>query len=92
MEERAEYLDEGLLSNAFAWMQKASTDGLEGVVLVLQKVLQLYAARSLSLSGGAAANPDDALLLDIVAIDERRWETTIRELAEQGTLPTLTCC
>lgn len=30
MEERSEHLDEALLSNAYAWMRKASEDRLEG--------------------------------------------------------------
>lgn len=33
MEERAKYLDEALLSNAFAWMRKATDDGQEGAPL-----------------------------------------------------------
>ena len=39
---------QALLSNAFAWMRKASDDQLEGMVALLQKVLQLYAASTLS--------------------------------------------
>ena len=42
---------QALLSNAFAWMRKASDDHLEGMVALLQKVLQLYAASTLSESG-----------------------------------------
>ena len=39
---------QALLSNAFAWMRKASDDKLDGMVALLQKVLQLYAAKALS--------------------------------------------
>ena len=42
---------QALLSNAFAWMRKASEDSLDGMVALLQKVLQLYAAKALSTSG-----------------------------------------
>jgi len=82
MEERAEYLDEALLSNAFAWMHKATEDGLDGLVALLQKVLQAYAARALS--RGRVQGPDDAALVDLITTDDARWETTIRDLAEQG--------
>ena len=44
---------QALLSNAFAWMRKASDDHLEGMVALLQKVLQLYAASTLSGNTGA---------------------------------------
>lgn len=44
---------QALLSNAFAWMRKASDDKLDGMVALLQKVLQLYAAKTLSLPRGA---------------------------------------
>ena len=44
---------QALLSNAFAWMRKASDDHLEGMVALLQKVLQLYAASTLSGNSGA---------------------------------------
>ena len=42
---------QALLSNAFAWMRQASEDSLDGMVALLQKVLQLYAARALSEAG-----------------------------------------
>ena len=46
---------QALLSNAFAWMRKASDDHLEGMVALLQKVLQLYAASTLSDSRAGVA-------------------------------------
>jgi sensor domain CHASE-containing protein len=47
MEARADQLDEALLSNCFAWMKKCQEDRFDSMVLLLQKVLQLYAARAL---------------------------------------------
>jgi len=47
---------QALLSNAFAWMRKASEDNLDGMVALLQKVLQLYAANTLS-QPGAGEHP-----------------------------------
>lgn len=40
-------LDEGLLSNCFAWIKKCQDDGMDTMVTLLQKVLQLYAAKML---------------------------------------------
>jgi hypothetical protein len=48
MEARAEHLDEALLSNAFAWIRKCNEDGLDSMAQLIQKVLQLYAARALT--------------------------------------------
>lgn len=43
----ADQLDEGLLSNCFAWMKKCQDDRMDTMVALLQKVLQLYAAKAL---------------------------------------------
>ena len=48
---------QALLSNAFAWMRKASDDKLDGMVALLQKVLQLYAANTLSQPGTGEQQP-----------------------------------
>jgi hypothetical protein len=56
MEERADALDEALLSNAFAWIRKCNEDGLDSMAQLIQKVLQLYAARALASDDAAAAN------------------------------------
>ena len=48
---------QALLSNAFAWMRQASEDSLDGMVALLQKVLQLYAARALSEAGAGELSP-----------------------------------
>lgn len=40
-------LDEGLLSNCFAWMKKCQDDRMDTMVALLQKILQLYAAKAL---------------------------------------------
>lgn len=47
LEARSDQLDEALLSNCFAWMKKCQEDRFDSMVLLLQKVLQLYAARAL---------------------------------------------
>jgi len=52
-------LDEALLSNAFAWIRKCNEDGLDTMAQLIQKVLQLYAARALSPSPGAGEDGAD---------------------------------
>lgn len=49
-------LDEALLSNCFAWMKKCQDDGMDTMVLLLQKVLQLYASKVLK--GPEAEGPE----------------------------------
>lgn len=41
-------LDEGFLTTVDAWMNKSSQDGMDGMVVILQKVLQMYAGTSIS--------------------------------------------
>jgi hypothetical protein len=41
-------LDEGFLSVVDKWMNKANQDGLQGMVTILQKVLQIYAGTCIS--------------------------------------------
>lgn len=47
LDKYADRLDEGLLSNCFAWMKKCQDDRMDTMVTLLQKVLQLYAAKAL---------------------------------------------
>jgi len=41
-------LDEGFLSTVDAWMNKSHEDGMDGMVTILQKVLQIYAGTEIS--------------------------------------------
>jgi len=41
-------LNEGFLSTVDSWMNKSMQDGLDGMVVILQKVLQLYAGTQIS--------------------------------------------
>lgn len=47
LDRHASRLDEALLSNAFAWIKRSSEDRFDGMVQLLQLVLQQYAAREL---------------------------------------------
>lgn len=83
LEERAGKVDEALLSNAFAWMRKASDENLDGMVSLLQKVLQLYAARELS-RGPGGDGATEQLLVQVLGADEAAWDGLIRGAAAQG--------
>lgn len=83
MEERSEHLDEALLSNAYAWMRKASEDRLEGVVGLLQKVLQMYAALALRVD---SPDPTEAALNEMLEADETQWSQVIARRQIQGGL------
>jgi hypothetical protein len=82
-------LDEALLSNCFAWMKKAGEDGLDGMVVLLQKVLQLYAARALASAAappGAAGGAAEAALAALLGADEGAWGGELRARAAGGEL------
>ncbi len=79
---------QALLSNAFAWMRKASEDSLDGMVALLQKVLQLYAGKVLS----AAGTPQDgdaaeSALRRLIAAEEEQWDSLLRQDAAQQARP-----
>ncbi|KAK9809392.1 hypothetical protein WJX73_001610 [Symbiochloris irregularis] len=83
MEDRSEHLDEALLSNAYAWMRKASDDGLEGVVGLIQKVLQVYAALALKVN---SPDKSEVALNEVLAADEGSWSTELQERKVRGDL------
>jgi len=71
-------LDEGFLSTVDAWMKKSLDDGLDGMVAILQKVLQIYA-------GYAIKNARVKLQADVGASVSGQNQAKVDEvLAEQG--------
>jgi len=72
-------VDEALLSSTFAWMKKASDDKLDGMVYILQTVLQLYASIEL-----AEAEGTSAALARVLKAPEGEWEGIIREMNASG--------
>jgi hypothetical protein len=89
MDARAEFIDEALLSNCFAWMRKASDDNLDGMVVILQKVLQIYASRALSIddavsNSGKTSSSAEAALSELLNVDEGTWAPIIRKKAQEG--------
>ncbi|KAK9820259.1 hypothetical protein WJX72_008197 [[Myrmecia] bisecta] len=78
--DQAGALDEAILSQTYAWMRKVA-DHDPGFVALLQKVLQLYAAKAL-----VARSPDgvDASLDQILEADEAQWADRIKGAAANG--------
>ncbi|GAB4822728.1 hypothetical protein N2152v2_009774 [Parachlorella kessleri] len=88
MEDNSDRLDEALLSNAFAWLRKSSEDKMDGMVALLQKVLQLYASRQLSQqqagqSSSSGTDALDAALSELLAADESQWAALLRQHAQK---------
>ena len=70
-------VDEAVLSTAFAWMRKASDDGMDGMVVVLQRVLQLWAARQLAVApagSNAELAPAEELLQRLLQQPAEEWD------------------
>jgi len=83
MDRNAEALDEALLSNAFAYIKKASDDRFDSLVALLQKILQLYAGRALR---GPETTGVDGFLNELVYAEEGEWDRLLRERAAAGEL------
>lgn len=81
MDENVDKVDEAVLSNAFAWMRKASDDKLDGMVVLLQKVLQLYAAKQLKSEGTLA---EDQVLNKLLDAREEEWNAVLNEAVANG--------
>eukprot|EP00899_Mesostigma_viride_P024773 jgi/Mesvir1/5480/Mv15530-RA.1 len=74
-------LDEAFLSNVFAYMRKANEDGLDGMVIIFQRVLQLHAGFLLSdMAGptGFGASASAKLLQSIISAEEEEWDGILR--------------
>jgi hypothetical protein len=66
-------IDDGMLSTAFSFMKKASDDSLDGMVLIFQKFLQLWAACDL-MSGAA-----DNVVKRLLQAESEGWDRIILE-------------
>jgi flagellar biosynthesis regulator FlaF len=76
----ADSIDEALLSSCFAWMKKASDDKLEGMVYILQTVLQIYASMEL----GKDQKDTSEELVQVLQAQESEWEGLIKEFSNAG--------
>ena len=76
-------LDDSFLSTVQAWMRKCTDNGLEGMVAILQQVLQFYAATVLivdeSVTEASEAKTSAALLDKVFATGSDGWDALLRE-------------
>jgi hypothetical protein len=75
-------LDEGFLSTIDAWMSKSHKDGMDLMVGILQKVLQIYAGvqlkRQITRMDVPPTSPEAAALLDrLLDADTDSWDSEI---------------
>jgi hypothetical protein len=76
-------LDEGFLSTVDAWMNKSHQDGMDGMVTILQKVLQMYSGLQIvrareQADAGSEPTPASELLKKLLEIDTDQWDVEIR--------------
>ena len=75
-------LDEGFLSTVDAWMNKSHKDGMDGMVGILQKVLQLVAGLQVSRARAAQEieeTAESALFETLLNTDTDAWDAIIKE-------------
>ena len=87
-------LDEGFLSTLDAWMNKSHEDGIDGMVGILQKVLQIYAGLQIRRARANQAPGDQnddkkeeqkaavKLFEKLLQTDTELWEAEIRAAAK----------
>ena len=74
-------LDAGFLSTVDAWMNKSHLDGMDGMVGILQKVLQMYAGLQVSRARAAQDLGDSAeaaLFERLLKMDTEEWDAEIK--------------
>ncbi|KAL3943517.1 MAG: hypothetical protein SGBAC_002412 [Bacillariaceae sp.] len=75
-------LDEGFLSTVDAWMNKSHQDGMDGMVGILQKVLQMYSGvqilRARENMESAELTPASELFEKLLKTDTELWDVEIR--------------
>lgn len=77
-------LDQGFLSTVDSWMNKSHQDGLDGMVVILQEALQMYAGlvlrRMREDQSPDPARKDASTVVDtLLDTDADRWETVMRD-------------
>jgi|UniRef100_A0A8J9SBK4 hypothetical protein len=78
-------LDESFLSTVDAWMNKSHQDGMDLMVGILQKVLQLYAGRQVSRAldrqadQGVPVSPAHGVFRKLLETDADAWDTVLAQ-------------
>lgn len=84
-------LDEGFLSTVDAWMNKSHQDGMDGMVGILQKVLQMYAGAEIRRAraalqanvGAAVSGKSQATADEVLAAEEKQGPKPAAALMER---------
>ena len=84
-------LDEGFLSTVDAWMNKSQLDGMDGMVSILQKVLQIYAGTAIVRAreqlqanvGAAVSGKNQAQAAEALAGEDEKEEKPAKLLLEK---------
>jgi len=76
-------LDEGFLSTVDAWMNKSHQDGMDGMVGILQKVLQMYSGVQVlrareKMEDAGESTPASELFKKLLKVDTELWDVEIR--------------
>ena len=66
-------IDEGILATIFAYMKKANEDNLEGMVVIFQKILQLWAAEELVVAGAG-----NKVLERLLLVEAEEWDMMLQ--------------
>jgi len=75
---------DAFLSTVDAWMNKSHLDGMDGMVTILQKVLQMYAGRRILEACAASvkdssSNENGQIFEKLLQTDADSWDVAIRE-------------
>jgi hypothetical protein len=86
-------LDEGFLSTVDAWMNKSHEDGMDGMVTILQKVLQMYSGLQIirarqNMNKDAQSTPASELFEKLLQVDTDQWDVEIRNGVTGDVKPT----
>uniref|UniRef100_A0A7S1UWK8 Uncharacterized protein n=1 Tax=Grammatophora oceanica TaxID=210454 RepID=A0A7S1UWK8_9STRA len=82
----ASELDESFLSTVDSWTNKSKLDGMDGMVVIFQKLLQMYAGLSVSRSREASkkgfdksTTPASELMDKLLETDADTWDDVVKE-------------
>jgi hypothetical protein len=78
---------DGFLSTVDAWINKSHQDGMDLMVGILQKVLQMYAGRRIQAARSmqqGVVGPAGMLLDELLQTDAEVWEAAIRQGVKKG--------
>ena len=81
-------LDENFLATVDAWIVKSHQDGMDGMVNILQKLLQQYAAIQISRARAMQQKPSNTpaskVLENLLVADPETWEMEIQKGLKNG--------